>query len=486
MHACASRRFRPKHASFRPKGDPGHVPHHGPELAHSTGRRVSACERGVSMRLAAAAIACGVALGVSAADAQPSGGSSVVLSDLVAEALKSNPQLRSARQEVAAARARIRQVTAWQPPQAGVEFFQTPISSFPNPVKGGLETDYFVQQTFPFPGKLSNAGASAEALAAATQASYREMERAVVARVKAAYYQLYLAQQRLAINAENQELVRQFVRSAARRYEVGTGSQPDVLKAQTELSTLLNDALILEQEKRLAEAGLNTVLARPAEGAFPRIPEDRLDQPLFTYAQLEPVVLEARPDLQARRALVQSAGAEASLARRQYYPDLMLKFTYKDIAGTGRDYWAAMAAVDIPIAPWSAGRVGGRVEEATSNIARAEADLDTARLQALLDLQAALVGVRTNRDRVLLFRDTVIPQAHQALLATTAAYQANRTDFLNLLDSYRVLLQRRLDSFHAVAAYLGSIAELERAVGLPLEEIASKAAAPAAPAEVKP
>lgn len=438
------------------------------------------------MRVVAAAIACGVALGAGAAEDPPSAGPSPALSELIAEALKNSPQLRSGRQEVAAARARIRQATAWQPPQAGVELFQAPVSSFPNPIKGGLETDYFVQQTFPFPGKFSSAGASADALAAAAQASYRELERAIVARVKTAYYQLYLTQQRLALNAENQDLVRQFVRSAARRYEVGTGSQPDVLKAQTELSTLLNDALILEQEKRLAEAGLNTALARAPEGAFPPIPEERLDQPLFTFGQLEPLVLEARPDVQARRALAQSAGAEASLARRQYYPDLMLKFTYKDMAGTGRDYWAAMAAIDIPIAPWSAGRVRGRVEESHLNVARAEADLQSARLEALLDLQAALVGVRTNRDRVLLFRDTVIPQAHQALLATTAAYQSNRTDFLNLLDSYRVLLQRRLDSFHAVAAYLGSVAELERAVGLPLEEIASKAAPTAPPAEVKP
>jgi outer membrane protein TolC len=435
------------------------------------------------MRLAVLAIAWGLAVRVNAADPAPSDGSTV-LSDLVAEAIRNNPQLRSARHEVSAATSRVREATAWQPPQAGVEFFQTPVSSFPNPIKGGLETDYFVQQTFPFPGKLSRAGASAEGLAGAARASYREMERAVIARVKTAYYELYLAQQRLAINAENQQLVRQFVRSTAQRYEVGTGSQPDVLKAQTELSTLLNDALVLDQEKRLAEANLNTALARPAEQTFPAISDERLDQPLFTYAQLEPLVLEARPEVQARRALVDSARADAALARRQYFPDLMVKLTYKAMA-EGRDYWAAMAALDIPVAPWSFGRVGGRVAETDANISRSDADLQNARIQALLDLQAALVGVRTNRERALLFRDTVVPQAHQALQATTAAYQANRTDFLNLLDSYRVLLQRRLDSIQAVAAYLASLAELERAVGLSMEEIASKVATAPHP-EVKP
>lgn len=438
------------------------------------------------MRVAFAVIASIVAGGSASAESPPPPqvGEQVGLRDLVSEALRNSPLLRSAREETAAARARIRQATAWQPPQAGVEFFQTPISSFPNPIKGGLETDYFLQQTIPFPGKLSAAGTSAEALAGAAQASYRELERVVVARVKTAYYQLYLAQRRLVINLENQGLVRQFVRSTTQRYEVGIGSQSDVLKAQTELSTLLNDALILQQEKRLAEAGLDAVLARPAAGTFGTIPEEKVDQPLFTLEQLERVVLDARPEILARRAAVQSARAEASLARRQYFPDLMLKLTYKNMA-MGRDYWAAMAAIDIPIAPWSSGRYGGRIEEANVLIARAEADLDSARIQAILDVESALVGMRTNRDRVLLFRDTVIPQAHQTLQAAVAAYQANRTDFLNLLDSYRVLLQRRLDSFHAAAAYLSSLADLERAVGLPLEEIARKVEA-SPPAGMKP
>lgn len=437
------------------------------------------------MRFACAALLCGVAWTTRAGEAPrasapvaPAQAEPASLRDLVDEALRNNPQLRSARDQAAAARARVRQATAWEPPQVAVEFFQTPISSFPNPIKGGMETDYSLQQMFPFPGKLSAAGASAEALAQAAQASYRAMERAVVARVKTAYYQLYLAQRRLDINRENQELLRQFVRSAARRYQVGVGSQPDVLKAQTELSTLLNDALVLEQEKRLAEAALDTALARPATGPFGTVPEEGLDQPLYTLQQLEPIVLEARPEIQASRAAVESAKADAALARRQYFPDLMVKLTYKDMAGTGKDYWSAMAGIDIPIAPWSAGRYGGRVQEANVNVSRAEADLESARIQAMLEVEAALVGVRTNRERALLFRDTVIPQAHQTLQAASAAYQANRTDFLNLLDSYRVLLQRRLDSYHAVAAYLGSLAELERTVGLPLEEIAEKVKAP--------
>ena len=68
------------------------------------------------------------------------------LDELITEALQNNPQLRAARHQTSAAQTRVDQVTSWDAPQFGVEFFQTPIQSFPNPVKNGMETDYFLQQ----------------------------------------------------------------------------------------------------------------------------------------------------------------------------------------------------------------------------------------------------------------------------------------------------------------------------------------------------
>src|SRR4030067_2341743 len=67
----------------------------------------------------------------------------LLLEDLIDEALGNNPQLKAANNQVSAAKARLSQATAWEPPQVGIEFFQTPTSSFPHPVKNGQRTDYF-------------------------------------------------------------------------------------------------------------------------------------------------------------------------------------------------------------------------------------------------------------------------------------------------------------------------------------------------------
>lgn len=87
-------------------------------------------------------------------------GAGARLDELITEALSNNPQLAAARQASSAAQARIGQATSLDAPQAGVEFFQTPVKSFPNPIKDGMETDYYIQQMIPFPGAPRRNGKS--------------------------------------------------------------------------------------------------------------------------------------------------------------------------------------------------------------------------------------------------------------------------------------------------------------------------------------
>jgi outer membrane protein TolC len=83
----------------------------------------------------------------------------------------------------------------------------------------------------------------------------------------------------------------------------------------------------------------------------------------------------------------------------------------------------------------------------------------------LFVVKDALVKVQTAQRLVELYRATVLPQAEQSLRATTAAYQTQQTDFLSLLDSYRMLQMFKLEYYEAQAKYEMSLAELERAVG---------------------
>src|SRR5450759_1339579 len=195
------------------------------------------------------------------------------LDELVAAALQNNPQLRSAGNQAAATRTKVDQVTSWDAPQIGVEFYQTPIQSFPNPLKNGMETDYFIQQMIPFPGKLSAMGKAAENNAGMMDQGYKALERRIIRDLKSAYFELFHVQRKIQINAENQDLMKHFTEITRRQYEVGMGQQADILRAQTELSTLINEGVNLSKEKKVVESMINTTLSRPANAPLGYVPE---------------------------------------------------------------------------------------------------------------------------------------------------------------------------------------------------------------------
>lgn len=396
------------------------------------------------------------------------------LNNLILEALKNNPQLRAARNQTAAAKTRVDQVTSWDPPQLGIEFFQTPVQSFPNLAKDGMETDYFIQQMFPFPGKLSAMGKAAESNANMFDQGYKALERKILRELKSAYYELYLVQRKIQINVENQDLMRRFVDIANKQYEVGMGKQPDILRAQTELSTLINNGLNLQQEKRAIEAMINTTLSRPANASLGYVPDIEVNIPLWTFEQLRTLALEARPELKAMNFNIEMNKAEVSLSKREYFPDLMARVMYKDMAMTSNDFWSVMVGINIPLSPWSSSKYTAKVQENELNVRKSEDEYSNMVNMTLFEVQDALVKVQTNQNLVLLYKNTVIPQAEQTLQSTVAAYQTGKTEFLMLIDAYRMVLMSKLDYHMAVMNYMASQAALEQAVGLNLTEIADR------------
>ena len=159
------------------------------------------------------------------------------LNSLVVEALANNPELAAMRSSWAVAQFKVSESTAIDPPLAGVEFYQVPTKNFPS-LADNQETDYFVQQMIPFPGKIRENKKSAQNSALMSFHDYSEAVRRVVADLKMAYYGLYFVQQKAAINSENQKLLENFAQIARHQYEVGLANQADFLRAETELTGL--------------------------------------------------------------------------------------------------------------------------------------------------------------------------------------------------------------------------------------------------------
>ncbi len=394
-----------------------------------------------------------------------------LLDSLITEALQNNPQLKASRFKYLSDEKKIKQVTSWEAPQIGIEFFQIPTTSFPNPLKNNMEMDYYIQQMIPFPGKLNAMGLSAANNAKMREEQFSSLKNKIIRELKTAYYELYYVQKKIKINKDNQELLKQFIEIAKKQYEVGMGKQPDIIRAQTELSSLINDEINLYKEKRDVETMLNTILNRPPYQSFNEIEKIYEEVPEYNYQQLLSVVLSIRPELKEMNYNIEMYKSELKASKLEFYPDIMARVMYKNMIDTKNDFWSAMVGVNIPLSLWSKDKYYGKVEENELNIKAAEEQYNSMKNMISYEVQNAIVKLGTNKNLYELNKNTIVPQAEQTLQSTLAAYKTGKTEFLMLIDAYRMLFMAKLDFYMSEMNLMQAIAQLEQAVGLPLNKI---------------
>jgi outer membrane protein TolC len=393
-----------------------------------------------------------------------------MLNGLVAEVRADNPRIKAAGNRVDAAGASVNYRKSLDPPIVAVESYQTPIASFPDPLKNYQEIDYSIEQMFPFPGKLAAQATVESGRRAMLGQDKLALEQSLVHDVKSAFFELYLIDRRLEIIADNREIMKGFVEIARKRYEVGTGGQADILRGQTELSTLESDAIVLEQDRKSAAAMINALCNAEGSRALPFIPAIHPTPVNFSLDTLASLAEANRPEFASMRYAVSMRKSDLIAARRDFLPDIMVRGTYKQMRPLPDD-WALMVGVSVPIAPWSYGKYSAATQRAALNERESQSEYENMKNMVLSQVQDALAEVASARERIRLYSTTVIPQARQTLQSTADAYRSGTIDFLSLIDAHHLVRFSEQDYHMAVMNLLTGEADLEKAVGVSMEEM---------------
>jgi outer membrane protein TolC len=192
---------------------------------------------------------------------------------------------------------------------------------------------------------------------------------------------------------------------------------------------------------------------------------------------LEKLALDNRPELIAISAAIRQDERRAQLAQKSLKPDYTLSAGYMLMPEDARYRNTYMAELAVTL-PWlNRGRHEAEIAEASAAVAARNAEYESRRAAVFAEIQESLVRVRVAQRLVGLYRDTLRPQAQAVLKATVAAYQADRTDFLNLLDSQKTTLDVELEYIRSVSELETRLADLERAVGAALPRAGDAATA---------
>ncbi|NIM57983.1 MAG: TolC family protein [Candidatus Aminicenantes bacterium] len=389
----------------------------------------------------------------------------ISLSELIQEALEQNPQLKAARNEWQAALEVIPQAKSLPDPMLSYTYFGQSIETRLGPQRNKVS----LSQKFPFFGKLSLKGEIAESASSIFKELYKTVKADIILKVKIAYFSLYWFDRSIKISQEEKEVLKRLAKIAEKKYETGKANQQDVLKAQLEISRITDRVLLLEQGRIGVVAKLNSLLNRPADSYLGEAEEFATPELKAGLEELYEWAKEARPELRKARYHIEKNEKSLKLAKKNYFPDFKLMFDYIDIGGgttnhpeDGRNSWMGSIGINIPL--WR-NKLKAAEAETAVRLKASQEKYQNIENETLSRINELFFETRTAQEQVELYQYSLLPQAEQSLKASEVGYLAGKVDFLNLLDSERMVLQIKIGYFKAISDRGKSFAQLERVVG---------------------
>lgn len=309
-------------------------------------------------------------------------------------------------------------------------------------------------------GRVGRTVKAQSALAESSEYGLEDVQVSVASEVARTYFDLRGAQRQLAVSLRNAANQRNIVKLTEDRLAAGSGTAFDTERAKSVLYLTLAATPGLESQIALDRNRLAVLLGR-APNTLPTALLDsgpllRLPDTLFVgspdqLVRRRPDVLRAERQLAARSLFVGAARAEylprVTLSARAGYTANSADSLFK----RGNSRLLLGPVVTFPL--FDVGRVRERVEVAQAGQEEAQATYNAAVLQALEESEGSLVTYDRAHARLAILESAVRSSARAADLAQQR-FEAGLTDFLQVLDAERTLLdaENQLAQGHTAAA----------------------------------
>lgn len=322
-----------------------------------------------------------------------------------------------------------------------------------------------VMQQIPFPGITGLKEDISEQSVFQAENYFKDIRNNVICQLKRAYYSLFYIDKAVEITKKNKALTEDFVRIAESKYATGRGLQQDVLKAQVELSKLLERLIVLRRMRTSFQAKINTLLDRDTETPIGRLAG--VTRKAFDYSveELQKMALSGRPMIQALDLGVQKAQLSHELAKKDYWPSFNIGLGYSQREDR-RDFISGMFSISLPI--FAGRKQSKKVQQTQFEINAATERFNTVKNDIFFEVSDLYAKIEQNAELLPLLSEGIIPQASQSLQSAIAGYQVNKVDFLTLLDNQLTLFNYESDYYRVLSEYRRQISRMEWIVGLEL------------------
>jgi NodT family efflux transporter outer membrane factor (OMF) lipoprotein len=402
------------------------------------------------------------------------------LERLIKDALEANTDIRIARSRVAEARSLVAVVESALYPTLGASGgVWGGAAQWRNPVvdliPGGshsfdahLEGAVASWEPDIFGGRADDAEAAREA-ALSVEEQLNGARMIVVAEVAENYQEARGLQRRIAVLDGSIAAIEQLLRYVKARFDAGQAQAYDLTQVRERMETQRGKRPALMSLLETRQRRLAVLTGRPPESA-PRLANPGpFTTPAPPAGQMPADVLERRPDVRARVALVRAQTARLSSAKT----DLLPRFQINFFGGDGRLHFEGIPGLQgtgglvgltaqLPI--FTAGRIQANIAANDARLEAAAADYDNAVLRALEDVENAY-GHRRGLDQRVAALARALDSARRNQRASVGLYEGGSKTLEDVLNARLDEFERRDELIQTQMGQAAATVQLYSALG---------------------
>lgn len=291
---------------------------------------------------------------------------------------------------------------------------------------------------------------TAERAAAAAQADLDEIRTQQLLGVQAGFYNLLAAQERLTQVALMERSAAQLAITAQKRVQAGDLAAQDAARTEIEAQRARSDVQLAELDRQRAALMLWQFTGLPTP---PEQLQAQTDWPALTgdmtMTQGLDSLVDARPDVRAAQARVQSAQAALDNSTALRRSDITWGASYDHFPGTS----TALIELRMQMPLQWGYSYQGEIARANAQLAQAQDGLEKIRRQARAELQRLQQEALNTALRARTYETDILPRARKVADGAELAYSKGAMSLTDLLDARRTLRATLLEALTARADY---------------------------------
>lgn len=384
------------------------------------------------------------------------------LPELTREALRKNSELQVLEQSVAAAKGGVVTARTFQNPELSVAPGMRRTRG-----QGGSQKEFHgelaLSQLFKFPGKRALEIALAQHGVRGSELALEAFRFQIAAKVRRAFYEMLGAQRTTTIRQEQVESAKVFAEAARKRAESGFAGDFETIKSEADLISA-NKALAEAQGRVTgSRVALNTLVARPPSSALHLTGTLGNIAPRGSLRDFVALAMARNPALRAQQLAAEKADLSLRATRFGRRPDFAVGPSIEYLKD--EQTYGLSATLALPL--WDQKK--GEIQTATAEHQKALAELEKLRAEVRGEVTRSAEALSIASSQLTLYSPAFIERLKAFVEQAEQGYAQNATSLLIYLDAKRTYFETLTNYYDALSKVAESRADLESAVGVPLE-----------------